>query len=169
MPQGSAWCHPHVPHFIYLFVLWLKIQMVSFLSSAYSVLFSQRFPVCSAGEEPACSAGDTGEVGSVLGLGRPPLGVKRQAAPVSSPGASQDTVAWWTAAQRVREPDSLSDHTQGSPMLLCPWKVTVTLISICFLHFVQSKTCKTLCNMLFIFLFITVPVICCSETNDSEA
>lgn len=93
--------------------------MVSFLSSAYSVLFSQRFPVCSAGEEPAYGAGDTGEVGSVLGLGQPPRGVKWQTAPVSSPGAT-DTVAWWTAVQRVREPDSLSDHTQGSPVLLCP-------------------------------------------------
>ena len=33
----------------------------------------------------------------------------------------------------------------------------------------QSKMYQTLCNIVFIFLFITVPVIYCAETNDSKA
>ena len=68
--------------------------------------------------------------------------------------------------QRARQPER--PHT-GQPRATLSLKVTVTLTSICFLHFMQSKTYKTFCNMLFIFLFITVPVICCSETNDSKA
>ena len=112
--------------------------MVSFLSSAYSVLFFQRFPVCSAGEEPACSAGDTGEVGSIPGLGRPPWGVKRQTAPVSLPGASHghgSLVDHSPEGRRVRQPER--PHT-GQP------SVTLSLKSYCYIHICVFST---LCNL----------------------
>ena len=87
---------------------------VSFLSSAYLVLFFQRFPVCSAGEEPTCNAGDA-EVSSIPGLGIPPWGVKRQTAPISLPGASQgygSLVDHSPEGQKVRQPER--PHT-GQP------------------------------------------------------
>ena len=112
--------------------------MVSFLSSAYAVLFFQRFPVCSAGEEPACSAGDTGEVGSIPGLRRPPWGVKRQTAPVSLPGASHghgSLVDHSPEGRRVRQPEW--PHT-GQP------RVTLSLKSYCYIHICVFST---LCNL----------------------
>ena len=99
--------------------------------------------------------------------------------PLRSKTADCSNILAWSIS-RIRSPgrpQSRGSESQtawatthrAALVLLFPWKVTVIFISICFLHFMQSKTYQTLCNILFIFLFITVPVIYCAETNDSKA
>jgi len=55
----------------------------------------------SAGKESTCSAGDTGNVGSVLGLGRLPGGENGSPVQYSCLKNLTDRGAWWATVQRV--------------------------------------------------------------------
>ena len=59
------------------------------------------FPDGSAGKESACSAGDTGDVGSILGLGRSLEGGNGNLLQYSCLKNPMDRGALWASVQRV--------------------------------------------------------------------
>ena len=64
------------------------------------------FPSGSAGKESTCNAGDTGDVGSIPGLGRSPGGGSGNHLQYSCLENSMDRGAWWAmvrGSQRVRQ------------------------------------------------------------------
>ena len=62
---------------------------------AYKIL---RMPPC---KEPACNAGDTGDVGSVPGLGRSPGGGNGNLVQYSCLENPMDRGAWWATVRGV--------------------------------------------------------------------
>ena len=97
-----------------------------------------------------------------------PLRSKQQTAPAPLPGASRGHGSLGGHGPEGRRGSSLRDRARAAPCHSALEK----LLSHSHLY-VFSTSCnpkrQTLCNMLFIFLLVTVPVICCSETNDSKA
>ena len=70
-----------------------------------SVTGSQRL----SGKESTCSAGDTGNAGSIPGLGRSPgggHGIPLQYSCLENP---RDTGAWWAIVHRVTELDMIEE------------------------------------------------------------
>ena len=59
------------------------------------------FPGGSVGKESACNVGDTGDVGSVLGLGRSPRGGHGNPLQYSCLENPMDRGAWWATVHRV--------------------------------------------------------------------
>jgi len=59
------------------------------------------FPSGSAGKESACNAGDTGDAGSIPGLGRSPGGENGNPLQNSCLDNPMNRGAWWAAVQRV--------------------------------------------------------------------
>ena len=53
------------------------------------------------GKESACNVGDTGDVGSVLGLGRSPRGGHGNPLQYSCLENPMDRGAWWATVHRV--------------------------------------------------------------------
>ena len=61
------------------------------------------FPGGSVGKESACNVGDTGDVGSVLGLGRSPRGGHGNPLQYSHLENPTDRGAWWATVYGVTE------------------------------------------------------------------
>ena len=59
------------------------------------------FPNSSAGKESACNAGDTGDAGSLPGLGRSPGGGNGNPLQYSCLKNPKDRRAWWVPVQRL--------------------------------------------------------------------
>ena len=76
------------------------------LSSCYHVTCIVGLPRWLSNKESACNAGDTGEAGSVSGLGRSPGGGNGNPLEYSALKNSTDRGAWQATVQRVAELDT---------------------------------------------------------------
>ena len=63
------------------------------------------FPGGSVGKESACNVGDTGDVGSVLGLGRSPRGGHGNPLQYSCLENPMDRGTWWATVRGRKELD----------------------------------------------------------------
>ena len=71
-------------------------------------------PDGSAGKESACNAGDTGDVGSIPGLGRSPGGGNGNPLQYSCLKNAMDRGAWWATACGIAESDTTEHADAGA-------------------------------------------------------